>query len=77
MHSGNGPHEEMNRRAVACFALALDDAALPRDERLRATLKEWFEWAVAEMATHPGSAAEVPPGLPLPRWSWDGPVTEG
>ena len=24
MHSGNGPHEEMDRRAIACFDQALD-----------------------------------------------------
>src|SRR6185437_2478999 len=35
MHSGNGPHEEMNRRAVACFDQALADAGLAGDERLR------------------------------------------
>src|ERR1044072_8983834 len=28
MHSGNGPHEEMDRRAIACFAQALDDVGL-------------------------------------------------
>jgi hemoglobin len=76
MHAGNGVHEEMDRRAEACFALALDDAALPSDDRLRTTLKEWFGWSVSDMATHPGSAAEVPPGLPVPRWSWEGPVTD-
>jgi len=25
IHSGNGIHEEMDRRAIACFDLALDD----------------------------------------------------
>ncbi|HET9124674.1 MAG TPA: hypothetical protein VFN65_07305, partial [Solirubrobacteraceae bacterium] len=25
-HSGNGPHEEMNERAIACFDAALGDA---------------------------------------------------
>ena len=28
MHSGNGPHEEMDRRAIACFDQAMDDAGL-------------------------------------------------
>ena len=28
MHSGNGPHEEMDRRAIACFDQALDDVGL-------------------------------------------------
>jgi len=76
MHSGNGTHEEMDRRAVSCFALALDDAGLPNDERLRSTLQEWFGWAVSDMAAHPRSESDVPPGLPLPRWSWEGLVAD-
>jgi hemoglobin len=28
MHSGNGPHAEMDRRAIACFDQALDDVGL-------------------------------------------------
>ena len=30
LHSGNGPHEEMDRRAIACFDLALDDVESDR-----------------------------------------------
>ena len=74
LHAGNGEHEEMDERAQTCFALALDDAALPEDPRLRATLKDWFRWATAAMAAYPRSADDVPPALPLPRWSWHGPV---
>jgi hemoglobin len=76
MHSGNGEHEDMDTRAQRCFALALDDAGLPHDERLRLTLKDWFRWATTAMAAHPQSADEVESGLSLPRWSWDGPVRE-
>jgi hemoglobin len=74
MHSGNGEHEDMDTRAQRCFALALDDAELPNDERLRSTLKDWFRWATTGMATYPRSADDVPSALSLPRWSWDGPV---
>ena len=28
MHSGNGPHGEMDRRAIECFDRALDDVGL-------------------------------------------------
>src|SRR3954465_12503518 len=28
IHSGNGPHEEMDRRAIACFERALEDVGL-------------------------------------------------
>lgn len=75
LHSGNGEHEDMDTRAQACFALALDDAGLPNDERLRSTLKDWFRWATTVMAAYPQSADEVPSALRLPRWSWDGPAT--
>ena len=30
LHSGNGPHEEMDRRAIACFDRALEDVGGPR-----------------------------------------------
>lgn len=74
LHSGNGEHEDMDTRAQTCFALALDDAGLPHDERLRSTLKDWFRWATTAMAAYPRSADEVPFAASLPRWSWDGPV---
>jgi hemoglobin len=75
LHSGNGEHHDMDERAQRCFALALDDAGLPDDERLRATLKDWFRWATALMASNPDSPDDVPDGLELPRWSWSGPVS--
>ena len=31
-HSGNGEHDEMNRRAIACFDLALADVGLANDD---------------------------------------------
>ena len=73
MHSGNGEHQEMDERAIDCFARALDDAALPDDARLRETLLAYFRWATSDMATYPESADDVPDSLPLPRWSWNGP----
>ena len=73
LHSGNGEHPEMDQRANRCFAQALDDADIPADAELRATLRNYFAWATAEMATYPDSAEDVPPGLSLPHWSWDGP----
>jgi hemoglobin len=73
-HSGNGEHHDMDERAIACFAQALDDAGLPADERLRATLKAYFRWATEAMNAYPRSAGDVPAGLSLPRWSWEGPV---
>jgi hemoglobin len=73
MHSGNGPHEEMNRRAIACFDQALADAGLAGDERLRRVLHDYFAWAtVTAMYRYHESAHDVPDGLAIPRWSWDG-----
>ena len=72
MHSGNGPHEEMDRRAIACFAQALEDTGLTQDP-LRQVLHDYFAWATTtSMARYHASAADVPDGLPIPRWSWDG-----
>jgi hemoglobin len=73
VHSGNGEHEEMDRRAIACFDLALADAGLDGDERLRQVLHDYFAWATTTtMARYHRSADDVPDGLHIPRWSWDG-----
>ena len=74
MHSGNGEHREMDERAEACFALALDDAGLSGDLRLRSTLIAYFHWANQTMSSHPRQSDPIPDGLALAHWSWDGPV---
>jgi hemoglobin len=73
LHSGNGPHEEMDLRAIACFDQALTDVGLAEDDPVRAVLHDYFAWATrTTLARYPGSADSVPDGLPLPHWSWDG-----
>ncbi len=73
LHSGNGPHEDMDRRAIACFDQALLDAGLGGDERLRHVLHDYFAWATTTtMSRYHSSADIVPDGLRIPRWSWDG-----
>jgi hemoglobin len=75
IHSGNGEHRDMDRRAIACFDQALIDTGLVADDRLRAALHGYFEWATeVSMAHYPESADDVPAGLSIPQWSWDGPV---
>lgn len=74
LHSGNGPHDEMDARAIACFVLAMDDAGLPADDRLRDTLTAWFTWANESVNHEYESPDDVPAGLPVPRWDWGGPV---
>jgi hemoglobin len=72
MHSGNGFHEEMDRRAIACFDQALLDVGLTQ-EPVRRTLHEYFAWATALMSQYPDSADDVPDDLGSFSWSWDGP----
>jgi hemoglobin len=77
MHSGNGgPHEEMDRRAIACFDQALVDVGLADDDRVRQVLHDYFAWATTTtMNRYHRSADDVPDGLHLPHWSWDGIVS--
>jgi hemoglobin len=72
IHSGNGLHEEMDRRAIACFDQALEDVGLTADP-LRRVLHDYFAWATTTtMARYHESADDVPQGLIIPRWSWEG-----
>jgi hemoglobin len=71
MHSGNGVHDEMDANAIACFDAALDDVGIT--DPLRKVLHEYFAWSTrVSMAAYPDDPADVPPGLAIPRWSWDG-----
>jgi hemoglobin len=73
IHSGNGPHGEMDDRAIACFDVALDDVGLAANEPVRHVLHDYFEWATATtMSRYHDSADDVPEGLRIPKWSWDG-----
>src|SRR6478672_8329578 len=45
MHSGNGRHEEMDERAIACFDEALDDIGLAAQDELHRALHDYFAWA--------------------------------
>ena len=73
MHSGNGPHPDMDERAIASFDQALLDTGLAADDGLRQTLHDYFAWATTTtMARYHDSAADVPEGLRIPRWSWVG-----
>jgi hemoglobin len=72
LHSGKGSHEEMDRRAIACFDAALEDADLG-DEPLRQVLHDYFAWATTmTMGRYPTSADDVPEAMSVPRWSWTG-----
>ena len=76
-HSGNGQHEEMDDRAIACFDQALVDVGFDADPRLSAALHDYFVWATrVPMAAYPRNPNEVPDSLSFPHWSWDGLVAE-
>jgi hemoglobin len=73
IHSGNGEHEEMDRRAIACFDEALADIGVDRAGPLGQVLHDYFAWATTTtMARYHESADDVPEGLRIPHWSWDG-----
>jgi hemoglobin len=73
IHSGNGPHAEMDQRAIDCFDRALADVGLASDEQLRQALHDYFAWATTTtMARYHDSADDVPDGLDIPHWSWSG-----
>jgi hemoglobin len=72
IHSGNGLHEEMDRRAIACFDRAMDDVRIV-EPVLRGVLHDYFAWATTtSMAAYHEDAADVPDGMRIPRWSWSG-----
>jgi hemoglobin len=73
IHSGNGEHAEMDRRAIACFDEAVADIGLDPASALGKVLPDYFVWATTtSMARYHGSADDVPEGMAIPRWSWDG-----
>jgi len=73
IHSGNGPHQEMDERAIACFDQALQDLQIPGTGPLGQVLHDYFAWATTTtMARYHNSADDVPAGLTIPKWSWDG-----
>jgi hemoglobin len=73
IHSGNGQHGEMDLRAIDCFDQAMQDVGLDAAGPLRQVLYDYFAWATTTtMSRYHESADEVPVGLTIPRWSWDG-----
>jgi hemoglobin len=73
MHSGNGMHDEMDPRAVGCFDQALVDVGLAAADALRQVLHDYFAWATTTtMSRYHRSADDVPNGLSISHWSWDG-----
>ena len=72
IHAGNGVHDELDERCVELFVLALHDVGI--SDECRPQLADYFRRAARTLALYPDSADQVPNGLHLPHWSWDGPV---
>ena len=72
IHAGQGAHEDLGVRFVACFVQAAEDAGLPDDADFRAGLRAYMEWAVGEVLSYSPLGSRVIAGLPIPRWSWNG-----
>jgi hemoglobin len=74
IHSGNGEHAEMDQRAIACFDQAMADIGLDPAGLLGQVLHDYFAWATTTaMARYHESADDVPDGMSIARWSWNGP----
>ncbi len=72
IHAGQGSTDDLGSRFVACFVQAADDAGLPDDPDLRAALRNYMQWAVGEILYYSPQDMQAEPGLPTPRWGWDG-----
>ena len=76
LHAGEAEYmEEASPRFVACVADSFDEAGVPDDPRVRQAITDYITWA----ATGPFQAwgrskDDVPDGLPLGHWDWDGPT---
>jgi hemoglobin len=72
LHAGNGVHDELDERCVELFVLALHDVGIA--DECRQQLADYFRRATRTLALYPDREDQVPNGLRLPQWSWDGPV---
>jgi hemoglobin len=73
IHSGNGPHPDLDTATECCFVKALDDAQIPDEEPLRTNLIDWFRWS-SNLVTYGFEHQQITDDLRLPKWSWSGPV---
>jgi hypothetical protein len=61
LHSGNGPHAEMNERAVACFDQALTDAGFDAGSPVRKVLHDYFAWSTFDSVNRYEDSADDAP----------------
>ena len=74
VHSGNGPHEEMDRPRGRVLRPGAHRRR-PRRPHARGAVRTTSRGRPpTRWASTPRRRSKVPDGLPLPRWSWDGRV---
>jgi len=76
LHAGNGDMTDLGRRFVACFVHAMDDAGLPADPAFREAMRSYMQTAVDEVLQYGSPDAAVAAGLSVPRWGWDGRLSD-
>lgn len=73
IHLGEGGANEQYRAAfVRCFDGAVEDADLPADPDFRQALHDSQVWAAEYLMPDHDDPAQVPEGLAVPVWTWDG-----
>ena len=72
IHVSTGVEDDLGERFVRCFVQAADDAGLPADPEFRDALDSYMRWAARGVLFYSPQGSQVSPGLPVPRWSWDG-----
>jgi hemoglobin len=72
LHAGNGDMSDLGRRFAGCFMLAADDAGWPADPEFRTAIRGYIDWSVGTVALSHPHDTDIPAGLPVPHWSWDG-----
>jgi hemoglobin len=72
IHAREGTGDDFGPRFVACFMQGADDAGLPDDPDFRAQLRAYMEFSTEEVVSYAPADAQVQPGLPIPRWGWNG-----
>jgi len=72
LHAGEGDMSDLGRRFADCFMLAADDAGWPDDKEFRSAIGAYIHWAVGNVALSHPDDLDVPPGLAVPHWTWEG-----
>lgn len=72
LHAGQQADSDLGSRFVSCFVQGADDAGLPTDPQFRDRLREYMEWATAEVLRYSPADSRVPSSLRMPRWGWNG-----